>query len=35
MVAALAEAGLNARWTGSPDETITVTPLNWLHRLPE
>ncbi|GGV41311.1 hypothetical protein GCM10010495_68570 [Kitasatospora herbaricolor] len=35
VVAALAEAGLNARWTGSPDETITVTPLNWLHRLPE
>ena len=35
VVAALAEAGLNAKWSGSADEAITVTPLTWLHRLPE
>ncbi|WP_371482018.1 hypothetical protein [Kitasatospora sp. NBC_00315] len=35
IVAALAEAGLNAKWSGSPDEVITVAPLTWLHRLPE
>lgn len=35
VVAALGEAGLAVRWSGSPDEAITVAPLEWLHRLPE
>ncbi|MFF5205843.1 DUF6891 domain-containing protein [Streptosporangium sp. NPDC000396] len=33
VVAALGQAGLPAEWNGDPDQTITVTPIDWRRRL--
>lgn len=33
VVAALTETGLSVEWNGRPDQTITVTPLDWRKRL--